>query len=97
MGKPLRDTGKGKEVPEAPPTSSKLVGFWVINSLHVKRITIDNPNVALYYREDEEGARFFYENEHPLNGTVQKDKILYVFFRAELIDPATANMGLSIR
>ena len=26
-GQPLRDTGKGKEVSEAPPTSSKLVGF----------------------------------------------------------------------
>ena len=78
MGAPMRAHGKEKEVPEAPPSTAELIGFRIINSLHVKQLVVDDPNVALYYREDEEGVRYFYGKERPTSGTTQKEKILYV-------------------
>ena len=55
-GKPIRALGKEKEVPEAPRSVAELIGFRIINSLHVKQLVVDDPNIALYYREDEEGV-----------------------------------------
>ena len=55
-GQPIRAHGKEKEVPEAPPSAAELIGFRIINSLHVKQLVVDDPNIALYYREDEEGV-----------------------------------------
>lgn len=54
------------ETPEAPPNVSRLAGFRVINSPRVRRVPIaDNPNTTLYYRDDEDGSRFFYQKEFP--------------------------------
>ncbi len=55
-GQIIKTNDKEKEVPEAPPSVADLIGYRVINSLHVKQLVIDDPNFALYYREDEEGV-----------------------------------------
>ena len=46
-GQPIRARGKEKEVPEAPPSAAELIGFRIINSLHVKQLVVDDPSIAL--------------------------------------------------
>lgn len=89
-GQPLDTRGKSVGTPEAPPRVSRLAGFRVINSLRIRRIPTDNPNMVLYYRDDEEGSRFFYQKEFPFEFQDEEEKVLYVFFQQELIDPASA-------
>ena len=88
-GHALDDKGKSKEIPEGPPKGDRWPGFKVINFMHVSRVVTDNPNIALYFRDGGEGMRLFYQKQHPLKFSIEDEKVLYVFFRRELIDPAT--------
>lgn len=78
-GQIVTDRGKSVETLEAPPKVQSLARFRVVNSLHVRHVPTDEPKIALYYRDDEEGARFFYQKSSPLTSLLMTRKLSMSF------------------
>ena len=67
------------EEPEEKPPSIDMGKFRLTNSIHVKRVPIDDHTRSLY-THGESGERNFYGGVHPQPNSLTTDKTLYTFY-----------------
>ena len=70
---------------EEGPPRVELVGFRLVNSIHVRRVLLDDTTKVLYKRTDEE-AEFYYLRSRVPENMVTDQKILYVYTRVPLTE-----------